>query len=113
MIPAGTWHNVNNTGNIPLKLYSKYAPPPHPLGTIHVTKADALAAERRSDYVMHYTHPTKRNIINKYPNRIQTHNLNIVKTSFSKEEVKKELGTKYKVTFSPSSTARLYAGLDF
>ncbi|MEH7352606.1 DUF5661 family protein [Neobacillus drentensis] len=35
---------------------------------------------------MHYTHPTKRNIINKYPNRIQTNNLNIVKTSFSKEE---------------------------
>lgn len=27
MIPAGTWHNVTNTGNIPLKLYSIYAPP--------------------------------------------------------------------------------------
>jgi len=86
MIPAGTWHNVTNTGNIPLKLYSIYAPPQHPLGTVHVTKADALAAERGSDYCMHYTHPTKRNIINKYPNRIQTNNLNIVKTSFSKEE---------------------------
>ncbi len=85
MIPTGTWHNVNNTGNFPLKLYSEYAPP-HPLGTVHVTKADALSAERRSDYGMQYTHPTKRNINNKYPNRIQTHNLNIVKTSFSKEE---------------------------
>ena len=41
MIPAGTWHNVTNTGNIPLKLYSIYAPPNHPFGTVHVTKADA------------------------------------------------------------------------
>jgi mannose-6-phosphate isomerase-like protein (cupin superfamily)/rubrerythrin len=45
MVPAGTWHNVTNTGNIPLKLYSIYAPPNHPRGTIHVTKADAMAAE--------------------------------------------------------------------
>ncbi|MBI0581231.1 cupin domain-containing protein [Neobacillus cucumis] len=45
MIPAGTWHNVINTGNVPLKLYSIYAPPNHPFGTIHVTKADAVAAE--------------------------------------------------------------------
>jgi mannose-6-phosphate isomerase-like protein (cupin superfamily) len=45
MIPAGTWHNVTNTGNTPLKLYSIYAPPQHPFGTVHVTKADALAAE--------------------------------------------------------------------
>jgi len=29
-IPAGTWHNLINTGNIPLKLYSIYAPPQHP-----------------------------------------------------------------------------------
>lgn len=45
MIPAGTWHNLTNTGNIPLKLYSIYAPPNHPFGTVHVTKADAVAAE--------------------------------------------------------------------
>ncbi|KIL48179.1 cupin domain-containing protein [Jeotgalibacillus soli] len=45
MIPAGTWHNVTNTGTIPLKLYSIYAPPEHPFGTVHLTKADALAAE--------------------------------------------------------------------
>lgn len=45
MIPAGTWHNVINTGNKPLKVYSIYAPPQHPHGTIHVTKADAEAAE--------------------------------------------------------------------
>ncbi|NOV03924.1 cupin domain-containing protein [Paenibacillus planticolens] len=45
IVPAGTWHNVTNTGNIPLKLYSIYAPPEHPHGTVHVTKADAMAAE--------------------------------------------------------------------
>nr|WP_041313839.1 cupin domain-containing protein [Heliomicrobium modesticaldum] len=45
IIPAGKWHNLINTGNIPLKLYSIYAPPQHPYGTVHVTKADALAAE--------------------------------------------------------------------
>ena len=44
-IPAGTWHNLTNTGNKPLKLYSIYAPPNHPYGTIHRTKADADAAE--------------------------------------------------------------------
>ena len=44
IIPAGTWHNVINVGNTPLKLYSVYAPPKHPYGTIHRTKMDA--AER-------------------------------------------------------------------
>jgi mannose-6-phosphate isomerase-like protein (cupin superfamily) len=45
MIPAGTWHNIINTGTEPLKLYSIYAPPHHPHGTVHETKADAEAAE--------------------------------------------------------------------
>ena len=45
VIPAGTWHNLINTGNIPLKLYSIYAPPNHPFGTVHATKEDAMAAE--------------------------------------------------------------------
>ncbi|RPF53887.1 cupin domain-containing protein [Aquisalibacillus elongatus] len=45
MIPAGKWHNLINTGNRPLKLYSIYAPPEHPFGTVHQTKADAMAAE--------------------------------------------------------------------
>lgn len=39
IIPAGTWHNLTNTGNEPLKLYSIYAPPQHPFGTVHETKA--------------------------------------------------------------------------
>ena len=41
LIPAGTWHNVVNAGKRPLKLYSLYAPPAHPFGTVHLTKADA------------------------------------------------------------------------
>ncbi|WP_186578257.1 cupin domain-containing protein [Aquibacillus kalidii] len=45
IIPAGTWHNLINTGNAPLKLYSIYAPPNHPFGTVHPTKADAVEAE--------------------------------------------------------------------
>lgn len=44
-IPAGTWHNLTNTGNVPLKLYSIYAPPNHPFGTVHVTKEEAMAME--------------------------------------------------------------------
>lgn len=45
IIPAGKWHNVVNTGNRPLKLYSIYAPPQHPRGTVHKTKAIAQASE--------------------------------------------------------------------
>ena len=41
IIPAGKWHNLTNIGNVPIKLYSIYAPPNHPKGTIHRTKADA------------------------------------------------------------------------
>ena len=44
VIPAGTWHNVVNVGTVPLKVYSIYAPPQHPWGTVHKTKADAMAA---------------------------------------------------------------------
>ncbi len=41
-IPAGKWHNLINTGCIPLKLYSIYAPPAHPPhGTVHKTKEEA------------------------------------------------------------------------
>lgn len=46
MIPAGKWHNLINTGNRPLKLYSIYAPPEHRYGTIHETKTDAMIAEQ-------------------------------------------------------------------
>lgn len=45
VVPAGTEHNFVNTGNEPLKLYTVYAPPEHPDGTVHATKADAERAE--------------------------------------------------------------------
>lgn len=41
IVPSGTWHNITNIGNVPLKLYSIYAPPHHPRGTCHRTKCDA------------------------------------------------------------------------
>ena len=45
VVPGGTWHNVINTGQGELKLYSLYAPPEHPPETVHRTKEDADAAE--------------------------------------------------------------------
>jgi mannose-6-phosphate isomerase-like protein (cupin superfamily) len=46
LIPAGIWHNVINNGSGDLRLYSLYAPPEHPDGTVHRTKEEAEAAER-------------------------------------------------------------------
>lgn len=45
-VPAGTWHNIINIGNCPLKLSTIYAPPHHPHGTIHQTKMEAMKEER-------------------------------------------------------------------
>jgi mannose-6-phosphate isomerase-like protein (cupin superfamily) len=45
IVPAGVWHDVVNTGDEALKLYSLYAPPNHPDGTVHRTKHDAELAE--------------------------------------------------------------------
>ncbi|MDD5650086.1 MAG: cupin domain-containing protein [Candidatus Nanoarchaeia archaeon] len=42
LIPAGTEHNIINTGKEDLKLYTLYAPPQHKDKIIHKTKADAL-----------------------------------------------------------------------
>jgi mannose-6-phosphate isomerase-like protein (cupin superfamily) len=44
-VPAGTLHNFVNTGSEPLRLLTTYAPPEHPHGTVHRTKAEADAAE--------------------------------------------------------------------
>jgi mannose-6-phosphate isomerase-like protein (cupin superfamily) len=49
IIPAGTRHNVINTGSEPLKLYTLYAPPEHKDGTVRATKAEALASEEHFD----------------------------------------------------------------
>ena len=40
VIPAGVWHNVINTGDKPLKLYTIYSPPEHKDGVVQKTKAD-------------------------------------------------------------------------
>ena len=55
IIPAGTWHDVVNEGDTELKLYSVYAPPDHPPGTVHATKADAEhdEAEAASEHDHH------------------------------------------------------------
>jgi mannose-6-phosphate isomerase-like protein (cupin superfamily) len=45
IVPAGTFHNVINKGPGKMKLYTVYAPPNHPDGTIHKDKAEADAAE--------------------------------------------------------------------
>jgi len=46
IVPAGTYHNVINASpSKPLKLYTLYSPPNHPDGTIHKTKAEAVAGE--------------------------------------------------------------------
>jgi mannose-6-phosphate isomerase-like protein (cupin superfamily) len=42
VVPAGTFHNVINASPTkPLKLYTLYAPPQHPEGTVQKTKAQA------------------------------------------------------------------------
>jgi len=46
VIPAGSAHNVVNTGSDPLRLYTLYAPPEHPDGTVHETKAEADEYEK-------------------------------------------------------------------
>jgi mannose-6-phosphate isomerase-like protein (cupin superfamily) len=49
VIPAGTKHNVINTGDVPLKLYTIYSPPEHKDGVVRHTKAEALATEEHFD----------------------------------------------------------------
>lgn len=45
LVPAGVQHNVINTDDDPMKLFTVYAPAQHAVGTVHRTKADAEAAE--------------------------------------------------------------------
>ena len=44
-VRAGTRHNFRNTGDRPLRLITIYSPPEHAPGTVHLTKAEADAAE--------------------------------------------------------------------
>lgn len=45
VVPSGARHNIKNTGDKPLKLYTIYAPPEHLDGTVQPTKAVALASK--------------------------------------------------------------------
>ena len=49
VVPAGTNHNIINTGSVSLKLYSIYAPPNHRDGVVHHTRADAEADNEHFD----------------------------------------------------------------
>ena len=49
IVPSGARHNVRNTGDTPLKLYTLYGPPEHVDGLIEATKADAMARHEEWD----------------------------------------------------------------
>ena len=49
VVPAGTNHNIINTGSVPMKLYTLYSPPNHRDGVVHHTRADAVADNEHFD----------------------------------------------------------------
>lgn len=51
VIPAGVKHNIINTSDKPMKLYTVYSPPEHQDGIVRATKAEAVAREEHFDGV--------------------------------------------------------------
>lgn len=49
-VPKGAWHNIVNTGDEDLKLFTVYSPPAHKDGTIHKTKSEAEEEENKTEY---------------------------------------------------------------
>ena len=49
LVPAGTNHNIINTGTTPMKLYTLYSPPNHRDGVIHRTRAEAEKDDEQFD----------------------------------------------------------------
>ena len=49
VVPAGANHNIINTGNVPLKLYTLYAPPNHRDGVVHHRRAEAETDDENFD----------------------------------------------------------------
>ena len=49
VVPAGAKHNIINTGSVPLKLFTLYAPPNHRDGIVHHTRAEAEADAEHFD----------------------------------------------------------------
>jgi mannose-6-phosphate isomerase-like protein (cupin superfamily) len=50
IVPAGARHNVRNTSDEPLKLYTLYGPPEHKDGVVQSTKADAEARHSHEEW---------------------------------------------------------------
>ena len=50
IVPAGARHNVRNTGQRPLKLYTLYGPPEHKDGIVQSTKTEAEARHRHEEW---------------------------------------------------------------
>jgi len=51
LVPAGANHNIVNTGSVPLKLYTLYAPPNHRDGVVHHTRDQAEKDDEHFDGV--------------------------------------------------------------
>lgn len=49
LVPAGANHNIINTGSVPLKLYTLYAPPNHRDGVVHRSRDEAEADNEHFD----------------------------------------------------------------
>lgn len=49
VVPAGANHNIINTGDVPLKLYTLYSPPNHRDGVVHPTRQDAEGDDEHFD----------------------------------------------------------------
>lgn len=49
VVPAGTRHNIINTSDKAMKLYTVYSPPNHRDGVVHKTKAEAESDEEHFD----------------------------------------------------------------
>ncbi len=47
IVPAGMNHNITNTDDEPMKLFTIYTPPQHKVGTVHRTKQEAQAGEKQ------------------------------------------------------------------
>lgn len=60
VVPQGTMHNIVNTSReLPMKLYTLYAPPEHKDGTVHATKAEAQTHEQHFDGVTTESHESQ------------------------------------------------------
>lgn len=49
IVPAGARHNIINSGDTPLRLYTIYGPPEHEEGFVAATRDDAEAADEHFD----------------------------------------------------------------